>query len=58
MRLENNELISTKIDALDKVDISIRLWIDKDSTLPSGSLMHYHGLLEIKDDTGTLAMLK
>lgn len=56
--LESNELLNAKLNALEKVNISIRLWINKDSNLPSSSNLHYHGMLEIKDDTGMVASLK
>ena len=56
--LENGELLSTKIDALKKVNISIRVWTNIDSTLPSGSNLHYHGLIEISDDSGSVALNK
>ena len=56
--LEDNELLSTKIDALKETDISIRVWIDKDSSLPSGSRLHYHGIINISDDSGSVALNK
>ena len=45
--LERGVLLEREIKALGKDDISIRVWIDHDSSLPLGSDMHYHGNIQI-----------
>ena len=42
-------LIEDSINALDKEEISIRVWVSQNSTLPLGSNIHYHGILEVED---------
>ena len=48
--LEDGILLDEVMDALDTDNIAIRLWIMKDSQLPYGSKMHYHGLMKIIED--------
>lgn len=45
--LENGVLLYSNINALDTDEISIRLWVKQDSVLPLGTLMHYHGKVEV-----------
>ena len=48
--LEDEVLYNGQIEALDTDNISIRVWVKQDSTLPRGAHMHYHGLLKILED--------
>ncbi|MBQ9019450.1 MAG: hypothetical protein IJ097_04000 [Bacilli bacterium] len=48
--LENDVLLTDTINALEKKDISIRVWIRQDSSLPRGSKMHYHGIMQIEEE--------
>lgn len=48
--LEDDILLIDEMEALEKVDISIRVWIKQDSNIPSGSLMHYHGIIKIEEE--------
>lgn len=45
--LEGNELLSVRARPLEEKDYSVRIWIDKDVTLPQGSNLHYHGTLKV-----------
>lgn len=54
--LENNILLSTTINALGENKYTIRLWVNNESTLPSGSSNHYHGLIQIFENDTTLAV--
>ena len=54
--LEDGVLLSTTIKALDAEKYTIRLWVNNDSTLPSGSNNHYHGLIQIFENDTTLAV--
>jgi len=56
--LEDGVLYSNKIDALKKENIVIRAWIDKDTTLVSGSNMHYHGKIQVIENNGIIAINK
>ena len=54
--LEHGILLSEKIKALDTKNISIRVWVNQDSTLPRGSLMHYHGIMQIIEEDKNIAI--
>ena len=47
--LEDNVLYQGQIKALEKNNISIRLWVKHDTTLSGGSRMHYHGIINVYD---------
>lgn len=56
--LEDGVLLSDKISALEEREISVRVWVDKNSSLPIGSYMHYHGTIKVLEDNGSVAMNK
>ena len=56
--LEDGVLLSDKIFALEEREISVRVWVDKNSSLPIGSEMHYHGTIKVLEDNGSVAMNK
>jgi len=47
--LENNVLLEDKLSALEKKNISIRVWVKQDSGIPSGTKMHYHGKIKVEE---------
>ena len=56
--LEDGVLSSNVIDALKKENIVIRTWITKDTTLVSGSNMHYHGKIQVIENDSIIAINK
>ena len=56
--LEDGVLLSDKISALEEREISVRVWVDKDGSLPIGSDVHYHGTIKVLEDNGSVAMNK
>ena len=48
--LEEHILLKTSITPLAQKKYSITVWIDKDTTLTSNSLLHYHGKIEVEED--------
>ena len=48
--LEDNPLLETRIKALDEKEYSIRVWVDKDITVPTGSNLHYHGTIKVIEE--------
>lgn len=56
--LEEGILLDTKIAALDENEVTIRMWINKDSWLPAGSTMHYHGIIQVIEEDDILAINK
>lgn len=49
-QLTNQELLETTINSGDSNKYSIRIWADKDLTIPTGSNLHYHGLIKIDEE--------
>ena len=56
--LENGILLMDEVDALKTEAVSIRIWVNKDSSLPAGSKMHYHGLIQVIENEDILAINK
>ena len=56
--LEDGVLLSDKISALEEREISVRVWVDKNSSFPIGSDMHDHGTIKVLEDNGSVAMNK
>lgn len=54
--LEDGILLDDTVDALGVDSISIRVWVSKDSSLPAGSKMHYHGLIQIVENENIVAI--
>jgi archaellum component FlaF (FlaF/FlaG flagellin family) len=51
VELEDGILLEDTIDALKKNSIAIRLWVNQDSTLPRGAFLHYHGIIQVEEDS-------
>ena len=47
--LEDNILLDDTMEALEKKDIAIRVWVRQDSGIPSGSKLHYHGKIKVEE---------
>lgn len=56
--LEDGILVDDEIKALKTSNIVIRAWINKDSLLPSGTNLHYHGLIQVIEEDNILAINK
>ena len=54
--LKDNTLLSTTIKALGEDKYTIRIRVNNETTLPSGSENHYHGLIQIFENDMTLAV--
>ena len=48
---EDNILVSHKIKALQEEKYTIRLWVSSESSLPMGSDIHYHGIIEVVEES-------
>ena len=53
---ETGILISTKAKALEEKKFIIKIWVSNETTLPSGSIHHYHGLIQVIENDTTLAI--
>lgn len=47
--LEKGILLETEVKALEKNDLVIRAWVNKDSTLQPGSDLKYHGIIQVME---------
>ena len=56
--LEDGVLLSDKIFALEEREISVRVWVEKNSSFPIGREMHYHGTIKVLEDNGSVAINK
>lgn len=56
--LEDEVLLSSSLDALESVDVVIRIWVSRDSTLPPGAKMHFHGLIQVVEEDDIVAINK
>ena len=54
--LEDGVLLDTEVKALSSDDVSIRIWVNKDSKLPGGSKMHYHGIIQVVENESIIAI--
>ena len=45
--LEKGILLESEVGAIKKVDLVIRTWVNKDSTLQPGSDLKYHGIIQV-----------
>ena len=48
--LDDGILLFDDIDALEKKNISIRVWVSQDINIPSGTKLHYHGIMKIIEE--------
>lgn len=48
--LEDNNLLIDTMEALEKKNISVRVWIAQYSNVPTGTKMHYHGKLKVVEE--------
>ncbi len=54
--LEDNLLDISEIPALGEKKYSIRIWVAQGSNVPTGSILHYHGLIQVFEDDNLIAM--
>jgi len=54
--LKDGVLLNDEVKALKTESIVVRLWVNKDTTLPAGSKMHYHGLLQVVENENIVAI--
>ena len=48
--LEEDNLLVDTMEALEKKNISVRVWIAQYSNVPTGTKMHYHGKLKVVEE--------
>ena len=50
LALTGDILIYDDIPALKEQKYTIRLWVSNESSLPMGSDLHYHGIIEVVEE--------
>ncbi len=56
--LDDGILYLGKLKALEKQEISIRIWVGQNSTLPLGSNIHYHGKFHVFEYTPDRSLIE
>ncbi len=56
--LENGILLSDTLEALESEEIVIRTWVSRETSLPPGAKMHYHGIIQVIEEDNTIAINK
>lgn len=54
--LEDGIILSTTAKALEETKYTIRIWVNNESSLPSGSEHHYHGLIQVVENDAMVAV--
>lgn len=54
--LDDGILLEDTIDPVAHNSYTIRLWVDKDTSLPSGSNFHYHGKIKIIEEDSLVSI--
>ena len=54
--LEDGILLEDTIKALGNNSITIRLWVNQDSSLPRGAFLHYHGIIQVEEENSSIAI--
>ena len=54
--LEDGILISDTAEALESSKYTVRIWVNNECSLPSGSEHHYHGLIQVIENDTTVAV--
>ncbi len=54
--LTDGTILTTAVKALDESKYTIRVWVNNDCSLPSGSENHYHGLIQVVESNTIVAV--
>lgn len=54
--LEEGVLISATSEALEETKYTIRVWVNNETSLPSGSSHHYHGIIQVVENDTIVAV--
>ena len=56
--LKDEVILDTKIKELAEKNYTVRVWVDKDSNLPTGTDLHYHGEIQVEEENNSVALNK
>ncbi|MBR3211178.1 MAG: hypothetical protein IKF71_04505 [Bacilli bacterium] len=54
--LKNGILLTETVDALGEETVTIRVWVNRDTSLVPGSIMHYHGMIQVIENEDIVAI--
>ncbi|MBR4694254.1 MAG: hypothetical protein IKQ06_03305 [Bacilli bacterium] len=54
--LKDGILLNTEVKALKTDSIVVRVWVNKDTKLPAGEKMHYHGIIQVIENENIVAI--
>ncbi len=57
VELEEGILLEDILNALETKNISIRVWVKQDSSIPVGSNKNYHGIIQVIEEDNDVAIL-
>lgn len=56
--LEDGILLDDEIKALEDRELTIRIWVNRDSNIPMNTNLHYHGIIQVLENNNTVAINK
>lgn len=56
--LNDGILLDDEIKALENREITIRIWVNKDSNIPMNTDLHYHGIIQVLENNDMVAINK
>ena len=56
--LNDGILLDDEIKALENREITVRIWVNKDSNIPMNTHLHYHGIIQVLENNDMVAINK
>lgn len=56
--LEDGILLDDEMKALEDRELTIRIWVNRDSNIPMNTNLHYHGIIQVLENNNTVAINK
>lgn len=56
--LNDGILLDDEIKALENREITVRIWVNKDSNIPMNTDLHYHGIIQVLENNDMVAINK
>ena len=56
--LKDGILLDDEMKALEDRELTIRIWVNRDSNIPLNTNLHYHGIIQVLESNNTVAINK
>ena len=56
--LKDGILLDDEMKALENRELTIRIWVNRDSNIPLNTNLHYHGIIQVLESNNTVAINK